>query len=84
MKGRAFAVLLGLAVLCGISGTYVVEPGFRGVLVVLGRVQSGFRPEGFGVKPPLISTLIPVSVRQQTAVEKADCYSSDLQQGDAD
>jgi prohibitin 2 len=80
MKMRVIAVLAGLAVFCGISGTYVVEPGFRGVLVVLGRVQPSFRPEGFGVKPPFISTLVPVSVRQQTAEEKADCYSSDLQQ----
>lgn len=80
MRTRVIAVLLGLVVLCAVSGTYVVEPGFRGVLVILGRVQPGFRPEGFGVKPPLISSLVPVSVRQQTAEEKADCYSSDLQQ----
>ncbi len=80
MKARLIAVLLGLALLGGASGTYVVEPGFRGVLVILGRVQTGFRPEGFGVKPPFISQLVSVSVRQQTAEEKADCYSSDLQQ----
>jgi prohibitin 2 len=74
------AILLLVAVLVAASGTYVVQPGYRGVEVILGRVSEGFKPEGFGLKLPLVSTIHPVSIRQQTARETAECYSSDLQQ----
>jgi prohibitin 2 len=46
----------------------------------MGRVSPAFKPEGFGLKAPLITAIHPISVRQQTAEDKADCYSSDLQQ----
>jgi prohibitin 2 len=62
------------------SGTYVVKPGYRGVEVTMGKVSPAFKPEGFGMKPPFITTITEVSVRQQTAEERAECYSSDLQQ----
>lgn len=62
------------------SATYVVEPGTRGVEVTLGTVSPVFKPEGFGLKIPFITTITPQIIRQQTAHMKADCYSSDLQQ----
>ena len=62
------------------QGTYVVQPGFRGVEVTLGKVSPAFKPEGFGMMAPFVTTIHPVSVRQQTSEEKAECYSSDLQQ----
>ena len=73
-------ILILVAVIIGSSGTYIVDPGYRGVQVTLGDVSPVFRPEGFGFKAPLISTILPISVRQQTAGEVAECYSSDLQQ----
>ncbi|MGA4645687.1 prohibitin family protein [Limisphaera sp. 4302-co] len=74
------AILVLVAVLLVASGTYVVEPGYRGVEIILGRVSEAFKPEGFGLKLPLVSTIHPVSIRQQTVRETAECYSSDLQQ----
>lgn len=62
------------------SGTYVVQPGYRGVEVTMGKVSPAFKPEGFGMKVPVVTLIHPVSIRQQTAEDKADCYSSDLQQ----
>jgi prohibitin 2 len=62
------------------SGTFVVKPGFRGIEVTMGRVSPDFKPEGFGLKAPFVTEIIPISVRQQTAEELAECYSSDLQQ----
>ena len=62
------------------SGTYVVHPGYRGVQVTMGKVSRAFKPEGFGMKAPLITAIHPISIRQQTAEDKAECYSSDLQQ----
>jgi prohibitin 2 len=74
------ALLIFCAVIMAAAGTYVVKPGFRGVEVTMGRVAAGFRPEGFGLKTPFATTIHQISIRQQTAEDKAECYSSDLQQ----
>lgn len=76
--GIGLAVFLLLVVAA--AGTYVVEPGNRGVKVTLGKVSKDFLSEGFGFKMPFVTTVRQVSVRQQTQGTKADCYSSDLQQ----
>lgn len=73
-------LLLFSAIIMASSGTFVVKPGYRGIEVSLGQVSPAFKPEGFGVKAPFITEIIPISVRQQTAEELAECYSSDLQQ----
>lgn len=86
MSPQGLARLLGVAILVFVviimasSGTYVVHPGYRGVEVTLGRVSPVFKPEGFGLKAPFITEIRPISIRQQTAEEKAECYSADLQQ----
>ena len=80
----AAGLLVVVLVLMGASGTYVVEPGTRGVEVTLGKVSPAFKPEGFGFKLPLVTTIVPQVIRQQTATMKADCYSSDLQQVEID
>lgn len=69
-----------VVVLFASTATYVVQPGFRGVAVTLGTVSPTFKPEGFGLKQPFITRIIPLSVRQQTRPMQAECYSSDLQQ----
>ncbi len=76
----AGALLIFILVIGGSSATYVVEPGHRGVEVTLGKVSPGFKPEGFGLKLPFVTTIVPQMIRQQTAQMEADCYSSDLQQ----
>ena len=73
-------LLLFSAIIMASSGTFVVKPGYRGIEVSLGKVSPAFKPEGFGVKAPFVTEIIPISVRQQTAEELAECYSSDLQQ----
>lgn len=74
------AIIIVVAVIAAAQATYVVDPGFRGVQVTLGRVDDEFKPEGFGTKSPFISHIIQVPVRQQTSEVRAECYSSDLQQ----
>ena len=71
-------VLLVITVI--MSASFVIPPGHRGVLVTMGKVSPVFAPEGFGIKMPFITDVIPVSIRQQTKSTEADCYSSDLQQ----
>jgi prohibitin 2 len=85
-SARALAPVIGVGILVFVaivmlsSGTYVVQPGFRGVEVTLGKVSPEFKPEGFGFKKPFISEIRPLTIRQQTHVMPAECYSSDLQQ----
>lgn len=74
------ALLLFVVVAVFSAGTYVVQPGHRGVAVTLGKVAPDFKPEGFGFRQPFITHIEHVSVRQQTRSLPAECYSSDLQQ----
>jgi prohibitin 2 len=74
------ALLIFVAIIVATAGTYVVQPGYRGVEVTMGRVSSAFKPDGFGLKAPFVTSITPISVRQQTVEDKAECYSSDLQQ----
>ncbi len=77
-------ILTGASILVAgfiiMGSSFVIPPGHRGVLVTMGKVSQVFAPEGFGVKAPFITSVIPVSIRQQTKTTEADCYSSDLQQ----
>jgi prohibitin 2 len=74
------AVLILVLVIAGAQATYIVQPGFRGVQVTLGTVTPKFKPEGFGMKSPFISTIIPLSVRQKSVPIKSVCVSKDLQE----
>jgi prohibitin 2 len=74
------AIFIFVVVIMASSGTYVIHPGYRGVEVVMGKVTPVPKKEGFGLKLPLITRVEPMSIRQQTAEDKAECYSADLQQ----
>jgi prohibitin 2 len=74
------AILIFVVVIMASSGTYIVQPGFRGIEITLGNVAPEFRPEGLGFKKPFITHIQPMSIRQQTRAMPAECYSSDLQQ----
>lgn len=78
------ALLIFLIVIIAATTSYVVQPGYRGVEVKLGRVSPVFKPEGFGFKMPFVTTIVPITVRQQTRELHAGCYSSDLQQVNMD
>jgi prohibitin 2 len=82
MAGKiiAGAVVIFLLIIVASSSTYVVDPGHRGVEITLGKVSPVARGEGFGFKPPFITTIHPVTIRQQAGKFEAACYSSDLQQ----
>ncbi len=90
MRAQNIAKLIGVAVIIFVviiavsSGSYVVQPGYRGVEVTLGKVSPVFKPEGFGLKKPFVTTIVPVAIRQQTREVHAACYSSDLQQVEMD
>jgi prohibitin 2 len=86
MRAQTIAKLIGVAIIIFVviiaasTSSYIVQPGYRGVEVTLGKVSPVFKPEGFGFKSPFITAIVPVLIRQQTRELTADCYSSDLQQ----
>jgi len=65
-----------VVIIAGSTSTYVVQPGYRGIEVTLGKVSPVFKPEGFGAKTPFITTIVPILIRQQTREVQAPCYSS--------
>lgn len=73
-------IVLVVLIVLMISGTFIIPPGHRGILITMGKVSPVFAPEGFGFKLPFVTTVMPVSVRQQSVSAKSECYSSDLQQ----
>ena len=74
------AVFIGLAVLFLIFQSFtVIQPGYRGVSVTLGKPDPNFRAEGLTLKWPFIEQITPVPVKQITVAGKAVCFSSDLQ-----
>ncbi|HYG23214.1 MAG TPA: prohibitin family protein [Verrucomicrobiae bacterium] len=73
-------LLIFILVLAASQATEVVEPGHRGVRVTLGKVAPVFEHEGLVVKPPFITRIHQVSIRQQTEEMASELYSSDLQQ----
>ncbi len=77
-----FILVVGAVLVTG--STFIIPPGHRGVLITMGKVSPVFAPEGLGFKLPLVTTVVPVSVRQQTTLSKTACYSSDLQQIDVE
>ncbi|MBI1177966.1 hypothetical protein GC207_11085 [bacterium] len=74
------AILILVVVIAGASATYIVPPGNRGVMVTLGTVSQDFKPEGFGVKTPFISNVLPISIKQRTERMDAPVISKDLQE----
>ena len=80
LRAVGAAILIFVVVVMASSGTYIVQPGFRGIEITLGNVAPEFRPEGFGFKKPFVTHIQPMSIRQQTRAMPAECYSSDLQQ----
>ncbi len=80
----AGAILIFVILIVMSSSSYVVQPGYRGIEVTLGKVSPVFKAQGFGYKTPFISTIVPVPIRQQTREVQAACYSSDLQQVNMD
>lgn len=75
-----FGIIIVVLIIAAAQATFVVQPGFRGVEVTLGKVSDQFKPEGFGTKSPFVTHIVSIPVRQITRELNAESYSSDLQQ----
>jgi prohibitin 2 len=74
------AVAVFLLAVLGANSSYIVNPGTRGIKITLGKASEQFLPEGFGVRTPFITRIVPVNIRQRTQNVRGTCFSSDLQQ----
>ncbi len=78
--GLGVLVLLLLSVL--ISSIYSIAPGYRGVLVTLGKVSPHSYVNGVGFKIPFVSEMVKVDVRTKKMTKDASSYTSDIQTAD--
>ncbi len=61
------------------SGFYSISPGYRGVLVTLGKVDQKSYVNGVGFKWPFVSSMVEMDVRTRKMTEKTATYTSDVQ-----
>lgn len=73
----AFAAI-GLLLLLSQSFV-IIQPGFEGVSVTLGKADPRSRDSGIHFKMPFIEEIYKIPVKQLTVPGKAECFSSDLQ-----
>ncbi len=75
--------ICGLVVLIAlISSVYSISPGYRGVLITLGKVSQHSYMNGVGFKWPFISSMIEMDVRTRKMTDKTATYTSDIQTAD--
>lgn len=73
-------IIGGIVLLILLGQTFtIIEPGYRGVSVTLGKVDPNYRDEGMTFKLPLVEQIIQYPVKQLTVEGQALCFSSDLQ-----
>jgi len=74
-------VLLAIVVLVVVLSSYtIVDPGHRGVVVMLGKVERTVLGEGFHlILPPMVRQVIQVDVRTKKLEVFTEAASSDLQ-----
>lgn len=71
---------VAVALLLLLSQSFVViQPGFEGVSVTLGKADPKSRESGLHMKVPFIEDIYKIPVKQLTVPGKAECFSSDLQ-----
>ncbi len=77
-------ILIGALVIIALviifSSYAIVQPGHRGVVVMLGRTEQNVLGEGFHlILPPMVRQVVPVDVRVQKLETSAEAASNDLQ-----
>ncbi len=75
--GWSIGGVFGLILLfCSI---YYISPGYRGVLVTLGKVDQHSYVNGIGFKVPFVSRMYKMDIRTQKMSQKTATYTSDVQ-----
>lgn len=82
VKGRVFGIIaiIVVALIVILSSYTIVNPGYRGVVINLGRVEEYALGEGFHlIVPPLVRQVVQIDVRTKKLEVSVEAASSDLQ-----
>ena len=76
----AVGIFIAFVVLWAVFGSWgTIQAGHRGVVLDLGRVTGEIKPEGFYMKMPYVTSVIPMDVRVQKEEVETQAASKDLQ-----
>lgn len=75
--GGVFGAVLVLIII--FSGFYSINPGFRGVLITLGKVDQKSYVNGVGLKVPFVSSMVEMDTRTKKMSAETSTYTSDVQ-----
>lgn len=77
---RNIVLVVLAAVFASSCGFEIVDTGYRGIEIRLGRVVSGPLPEGLYFYNPFTSNIIEMDIREQKTEGKTEAYTKDVQQ----
>lgn len=83
MKSFVWSIVILLLVICGFNSWFVVEPGYNGFTVTLGKVNSTVYTDGLHFKTPFITKSVKYNIQTQKAEWVTEASSKDLQTVDA-
>lgn len=78
-----WSIIILLLVICGFNSWFVVEPGYNGFTVTLGKVNSTVYTDGLHFKTPFITKSVKYNIQTQKAEWVTEASSKDLQTVDA-
>lgn len=78
-----WSIIVLLLVICGFNSWFVVEPGYNGFTVTLGKVNSTVYTDGLHFKTPFITKSVKYNIQTQKAEWVTEASSKDLQTVDA-
>lgn len=79
LKSGALVILASVLIVAALSSFGCVEPGHRGVLITMGRVEPTVLGEGIYWKKPFVQTVVEVDVRTTAVTAETEASSRDLQ-----
>lgn len=74
-----FAIIIVVVLFMLFSPFRIVNPGFRGIVVTLGKASPAIRGEGLVGVVPMMQKLVRMSIRTQSVANTTMAFSSDLQ-----
>lgn len=79
VKWSIFGVIAVFVLILVFGSVYVIDPGYRGVKVMFGKVEPQSYVNGVGFKAPFVAKIIPIDVRTQKMTDSTSTYTSDVQ-----
>ena len=79
LKWLGIGIAAVLVLIVFFNSYYVIDPGYRGVQVMFGKVEPQSYINGVGFKAPFVAKIISIDVRTQKTTDSTSTYTSDVQ-----